>query len=71
MAEVKIVVRLNGPYRVFGPVTIVDVEGNEFKFESDREWISLCRCGHSETKPLCDGTHKRLGFQAETRAAPK
>jgi CDGSH-type Zn-finger protein len=26
--------------------------------------IALCRCGHSETKPYCDGTHLRVGFVA-------
>lgn len=26
--------------------------------------MALCRCGHSETKPYCDGTHRRAGFLA-------
>ncbi len=26
--------------------------------------VALCRCGHSEKKPLCDGTHRRVGFRA-------
>lgn len=26
--------------------------------------FALCRCGHSNNKPYCDGSHKRVGFQA-------
>jgi CDGSH-type Zn-finger protein len=26
--------------------------------------VELCRCGHSSTKPICDGTHKKVGFKA-------
>jgi CDGSH-type Zn-finger protein len=27
--------------------------------------LKLCRCGKSKTMPLCDSTHKTIGFQAE------
>ncbi|MGC8476406.1 MAG: CDGSH iron-sulfur domain-containing protein [Acetobacteraceae bacterium] len=30
----------------------------------DRPKLALCRCGASADKPLCDGSHKRLGFTA-------
>jgi CDGSH-type Zn-finger protein len=26
---------------------------------------AFCRCGHSEHKPMCDGTHKKANFQAQ------
>ena len=36
---------------------------------SEGEFIALCRCGGSSTKPFCDGTHKRNGFDATERVA--
>ena len=54
----------NGPYRMAGGVvTLIDADGNETVLERPR--LSLCRCGQSATKPLCDGTHKTNGFVAE------
>jgi CDGSH-type Zn-finger protein len=29
-----------------------------------RAVIGLCRCGHSENKPFCDGAHRRQGFES-------
>jgi CDGSH iron-sulfur domain-containing protein 3 len=64
MAVTEIQAGHNGPYRmVGGMVTLVDPQGNETIVERPR--ISLCRCGQSQAKPLCDGTHKTCGFQAE------
>lgn len=72
MAEdVTIKVRLDGPYKVTGPVTVVDHEGREFVIDNrGKEAIALCRCGASSTKPFCDATHKRNGF-AGTCPAPR
>ena len=62
---VTILVRRNGPYRVYGPAKVVDQDGNEFEVPPG-DWFTLCRCGESETKPFCDSTHKRIDFQPET-----
>ena len=63
MSETKITVRNDGPYRIEGPVTLVDHEGRPFGL-GERTTIALCRCGQSETKPFCDGTHKKVGFSS-------
>ena len=67
MAETKITVNNNGPLRVEGEFTIYDVAGDAFDI-AGRTVISFCRCGHSENKPFCDGSHKRVGFQSEVKA---
>jgi CDGSH-type Zn-finger protein len=68
MDEVVIKARENGPYKVTGPVRVIDVDGNEYDLSDKGEAVALCRCGGSQTKPFCDGTHKRIGFQAPERA---
>jgi CDGSH-type Zn-finger protein len=68
MTQVVIKARHNGPYKVTGPVTVTDADGNEYDLADQGEAIALCRCGGSATKPFCDGTHKRNGFQAAERA---
>ena len=66
MAEeaVKITVRPNGPFRVEGPIKLVDVAGRE-------PAISLCRCGLSSNRPFCDGTHGREGWVCDASPIPK
>ena len=62
-------VRQNGPYRIEGDeVTVVDWNGNPYPIT--RRPIALCRCGASSTKPFCDKTHSRIGFQAAEAAVP-
>jgi CDGSH-type Zn-finger protein len=33
-------------------------------FVDGKPVADLCRCGHSATKPFCDGSHRRVAFQA-------
>jgi CDGSH-type Zn-finger protein len=65
--RVVIKVRKNGPYKVTGPVTLIDADGNEFELPPGDD-IVLCRCGGSKTKPFCDKTHSKIGFEAAERA---
>jgi CDGSH-type Zn-finger protein len=65
---VIIKVRHNGPYKVTGPVTVIDADGREYDLAEQGEVVALCRCGGSTTKPFCDGTHSRIGFDAAERA---
>ena len=67
MGEVTIKARANGPYRVDGPVRVIDADGNEFVLP-EGEAIVLCRCGHSASKPFCDKSHRRHGFVADDSA---
>jgi CDGSH-type Zn-finger protein len=74
---VEIEVRHNGPYRIRGPIRLLDAAGNEYDLSDvglpgggppTLGFVSLCRCGGSSRKPFCDGTHKRNGFEAPERA---
>jgi CDGSH-type Zn-finger protein len=60
----KITPYRNGPYLVRGPFVMVDQNGNEI--EQKRRVVALCRCGRSQIRPFCDGTHKAIGFRAES-----
>lgn len=70
---VKVTVLNNGPLRMEGEpseLAIFDAQGAAFGL-AGRATISLCRCGLSENKPFCDGSH-RNGFQSvcEARELP-
>ncbi len=66
MDEVTIKVRESGPYLVRGKVTLTDADGNVYTVEGEN--VALCRCGGSQTKPFCDGSHRGNGFAACERA---
>jgi 3-phenylpropionate/trans-cinnamate dioxygenase ferredoxin subunit len=66
MADVQVAVTENGPYKVTGPVELVDHDGHPVTVPG--QTIFLCRCGGSTHKPFCDGTHSKLGFQGAMAA---
>jgi CDGSH-type Zn-finger protein len=70
MAQIKIMARKNGPFRVDAPegsVELVDADGQKYDLTGKTNF-ALCRCGGSVNKPFCDGTHSRVGFQAAEAA---
>jgi CDGSH-type Zn-finger protein len=62
MKEPTIRGREDGPLMVLGPITFANQGQEEQTKEGTR--VSLCRCGGSRKKPLCDGTHRKIGFKA-------
>ncbi|HWZ64716.1 MAG TPA: CDGSH iron-sulfur domain-containing protein [Steroidobacteraceae bacterium] len=79
-AEPRVTVTKNGPYLVSGAVplarqTIVaDAEGGSEEWREShafppQESYALCRCGHSKTKPFCDGSHSKVGFDGTESAS--
>jgi CDGSH-type Zn-finger protein len=66
MATPKIACVPNGPYLL---------ENAPLRRASGETWptdkgVALCRCGGSQNKPFCDGTHGSNGFRDDNRADP-
>lgn len=55
--EIRVV--QDGNYVVRGRIPITRADGRPIEV---RNRMSLCRCGGSKNKPLCDGTHSEIGF---------
>ena len=62
--SVTIKVTNNGPLLVQGDFNLIDADGKEIPVKK----AALCRCGGSTTKPFCDGTHSKVGFQGAIAA---
>lgn len=52
----------DGPYLLRGDFELVDQDGRAIA--TRRRTVALCRCGRSQIRPFCDGTHKLIGFRA-------
>jgi CDGSH-type Zn-finger protein len=57
----SVIVEKNGPYRVQGGIELVGV--NNWGKEASKEHYTLCRCGASNNKPFCDGSHLQIRFK--------
>ena len=75
----KIKVTTNGPYFVSGGIPLseqnicVDADAQCHGWEEGRKYpaqesYALCRCGHSQNKPFCDGTHAKIKFDGTEKA---
>ncbi|MDQ0976065.1 CDGSH-type Zn-finger protein [Neobacillus niacini] len=65
MSKIQIKVNDNGSLRITGEVELLDGAGNVME---TKPAFSLCRCGLSNNKPFCDGSHKGK-FDSQVRVA--
>ncbi|MGH7000558.1 MAG: CDGSH iron-sulfur domain-containing protein [Stellaceae bacterium] len=75
-----VTVTKDGPYVVSGAVPLmkqtigVDAEGGSEKWIEGKQFVTeaeyaLCRCGHSKSKPFCDGSHEKVHFDGGETAS--
>ncbi len=50
----------NGPLMINGEIVVTKSDGTE---EIKTGPVALCRCGASNNKPYCDGSHNTAGFK--------
>ncbi len=78
-AKVRVTISKNGPYLVTGNVPLAKQTIVANAAGESQEWrhgesiahpesYALCRCGKSHTKPFCDGTHLKTGFDGSETA---
>jgi uncharacterized Fe-S cluster protein YjdI len=57
--EIEVKPSANGPLLVRGPIRVVLPDGTTEELPR----AAFCRCGQSQNKPFCDGTHREIGFE--------
>lgn len=68
MSDVTIKISKNGPLLVMQPVKVIDQDSGK-ELDIDKFPIALCRCGHSDNKPYCDGSHSKCEFDGTLATA--
>lgn len=68
---IRIRPRPRGPLAIEleGPCELYGLDGEPIAL-GDRKRVLLCRCGHSQTAPICDGSHYRTDFEKPPAAEP-
>jgi CDGSH-type Zn-finger protein len=72
----------NGPYMVAGELPLTQQTIGTNAAGESVKWVAgsaiptpqpyaLCRCGHSASKPFCDGSHAKVGFDGTETASRK
>ena len=59
-ASIEIKIAAGGPLLMSGEVKIIHKDGSE----EIRKNAALCRCGLSQNKPFCDGSHRTSDFDS-------
>jgi CDGSH-type Zn-finger protein/ferredoxin len=60
--ETLVAVQKDGPYHCWGDIAVIDDQESDLLLP-DGDHFTLCRCGGSKKKPLCDGSHEEKGFK--------
>jgi CDGSH-type Zn-finger protein len=66
----KILPLPNGPYYLLNdmePKIVENIQNSKNEPLSTVRGVALCRCGASNNKPFCDGTHGTIGFSSKNR----